>query len=284
MAEKDEAIELRQLLKDKVSHRSEQYLTDLCQKMIKERMIPTNLQNVSKDALETKLSRNADFNFIEMADVITVHQAISHIGKERGSNYARQHLYLRSDRRGKTTPRKYPKPFCRKRGRPSKKRYNGFCENRRQTWQQYERKHWADHKAHKPELWAAAEQNDIETLEKLLSQCMDVDEKFEGWTPLMKASEMGNTEVMVRLLAANANVEAENKNGRTALSFACAPSHSKGVKREDQIEAVELLVSFGADPEHKDKRNNAPKDYAARWKYNDALKALEKVNPIKSER
>ena len=136
----------------------------------------------------------------------------------------------------------------------------------------------------KPELWAAAEQNDTAKVDELLCQGKDPDEKFQGWTPLMKASEEGNIETMALLLnTGRVDIEAENKKGRTALSFACAPSNNEGIRREARIGAIELLLRWKADPEHKDHRNNTPKDYAIREHREDALRVLLEMNSIKSE-
>ena len=41
----------------------------------------------------------------------------------------------------------------------------------------------------KPTLWAAVERGDEDTVHRLLTLCCDVDERYRGWTPLMKAAE-----------------------------------------------------------------------------------------------
>ena len=57
-----------------------------------------------------------------------------------------------------------------------------------------------------------------------LNEDRDPEERYSGWTPLMKASEEGLVEIMRLLLKKSVDVEAKNKKGRSALSFAAAPS------------------------------------------------------------
>ena len=69
----------------------------------------------------------------------------------------------------------------------------------------------------KPPLWAAVENGDEDTVHALLAVGCDVDERYMGWTPLMKAAEEGRTMIALQLLAHRADLEAIHKKGRTAL-------------------------------------------------------------------
>ena len=65
------------LVEQVLPFRSGKYLEDFCEKMLAEGIAaPADLLRVSKDALETKLSTQAAFNFIEMADAISLRTAI----------------------------------------------------------------------------------------------------------------------------------------------------------------------------------------------------------------
>ena len=64
----------------------------------------------------------------------------------------------------------------------------------------------------------------------------------------MKAAEEGCVEVMKLLINANVDLEAVNKKGRSALSFAAAPSGN----REVRLDAVRYLLETGADPLRRD--------------------------------
>ena len=65
------------------------------------------------------------------------------------------------------------------------------------------------------------------TVEKLIDEGADVEQKHNGWPPLLKAAETDHVDIMKLLLQANADVHATNKKGRAALSFAAAPSIGK---------------------------------------------------------
>ena len=113
----------------------------------------------------------------------------------------------------------------------------------------------------KPEIWRAAEEDNAASIRDTLGRTpaampKPVDAKYQGWTPLMKAAENGNLPILHLLLGARANVLEVNKKGRTALSFAAAPSNGKG-NPPPQEAAYELLVRAGAGPELKDARGKS---------------------------
>ena len=69
-----------------------------------------------------------------------------------------------------------------------------------------------------------------------------------GWTPLMRASEDDNVEIMKVLLEYKADVNAQTSKGRTALSFAAAPSSfPDGNRRDDAVGALRQLLICKAD-------------------------------------
>eukprot|EP00927_Polykrikos_kofoidii_P011858 TRINITY_DN15071_c0_g2_i1.p1 TRINITY_DN15071_c0_g2~~TRINITY_DN15071_c0_g2_i1.p1 ORF type:complete len:538 (-),score=104.66 TRINITY_DN15071_c0_g2_i1:94-1707(-) len=123
----------------------------------------------------------------------------------------------------------------------------------------------------KPELWQAAEDGDIIALTRLLHMGRRVDEPYKGWTPLMKASEEGNSEIVVALLKARADMEARNRNGRTALSFAATPS----MGRKASVAVVQLLLEAGASLEHQDARGETARDRAVRDGYQESVDRID---------
>ena len=126
-------------------------------------------------------------------------------------------------------------------------------------------------------LWSAVERNDVETVEQLLENGTDVEEKFQGWTPLMIASQDGFVDIMRMLINKRADLEAANKNGRTALSFAAAPSMRGGwVRRDTPLEALRLLLTCRADPKREcDFRGKTAAQYAGDFKRHDALQVFK---------
>ena len=120
-------------------------------------------------------------------------------------------------------------------------------------------------------LWAAAESGDEDTLDLLLRQGCYVDERFMGWTPLMKAAEEGHMMIALQLLAHRANLEAVNNKGRTALSFAAAPSGGRPTQRE----TLAFLMAWGADNTHENNNALTPRQEAARENREEAIKIFE---------
>ena len=109
----------------------------------------------------------------------------------------------------------------------------------------------------------------------LLAQGFDIEERHEGWTPLMKAAEEDCVDIMRLLLDKKADIEAANKNGRTALSFAAAPSNNGSERRETPVAALRLLLQSGASPKAKCVRGQTAKEYASRAKREEALAIFE---------
>jgi len=106
------------------------------------------------------------------------------------------------------------------------------------------------------ELRCAVETNDMFRAELVLMHGANVNEVFRGWTPLMAASEQHFDGVMELLIRFRAEIDAANRNGRTALSFALAPSYN-GVVRP-RLEAVQLLLKHRADLYRKDASGRTP--------------------------
>lgn len=99
----------------------------------------------------------------------------------------------------------------------------------------------------RPDLWDAAERGDASRALQLINQGNDVNESYHGWTPLMKAAEEDHLEVVTILVNNGANVEAANKKGRSALSFAAAPSDlTDRTKRPTAVRALEFLLDCKA--------------------------------------
>ena len=75
----------------------------------------------------------------------------------------------------------------------------------------------------------------------------------------MKAAEEDHTNIAILLRNADADVEKENKKGRTALSFAAAPSRDGKRRRETACATLCLLLERCADINHKDFSLHSPR-------------------------
>lgn len=262
-------VDLKQLMETVLPFRSSKYLQDFTEKLLEEGVAnPADLLIVSEEALETKLSTHASFNFIEMADAMSLRKALSKPAKEPGR---------RQPERRQRSPRSrsYDRGRGGYRGGRNNRPRRGYRDNSRPRRGYDDRRppRKKDDKF-KPELWAAVEKSDEAAVQQLLAAGKDTEEKYEGWTPLMKASEEGSVEIVKMLLDKKADLEACNKKGRTALSFAAAPSNDSqngNKERPTPTEVLRLLLQSGADPKKVDMRQMTPKMHATNMKREDAL-------------
>ena len=94
-------------------------------------------------------------------------------------------------------------------------------------------------------LRTGLEHGDAGRVSSRLANGAFVEETFNGWTPLMKASDLGHLAVMDLLIQSRANLDAQSgRKQRTALSFASSPSNNG----EPILDAVRLLMAARADP------------------------------------
>ena len=93
--------------------------------------------------------------------------------------------------------------------------------------------------------------NDVATY--LIEHVKDVNSKSGYGSALMAATVKKNTELVKLLLENNANPDAIDKNGSTALHFAVIFGYE---------EIIKLLVDVKADSSLKDNRGNTALDYA----------------------
>ena len=123
----------------------------------------------------------------------------------------------------------------------------------------------------KPELWAAVEKCDEVLVSALLEQPnANIEEKFNGWSPLMKAAEEGHEGILTLLLEKQADINMKNHKGRTALSFAAAPS----MRRPTPLPTLMLLLEHGADIRARDVNGLTARAHAEREGRSRALEVL----------
>ena len=89
----------------------------------------------------------------------------------------------------------------------------------------------------------------------------DVAVRHRGWTPLMSAAEHGHATLVDLLVVARSEIDATNKRGRSALSFAVDPSFRGAAPDSDTVAA---LLTSRADPNLVDDMGASPAIRAAR--------------------
>ena len=96
------------------------------------------------------------------------------------------------------------------------------------------------------ELWLAVSEGDARWVKELLMAGRCPHTRYKGWTPFMKAAEDDKVDIMKLLLKYRAEPDAMNYRGRTALSFAAAPSNERreNRRRESSLDALRLLLSL----------------------------------------
>ena len=83
----------------------------------------------------------------------------------------------------------------------------------------------------------------------------------------MKAAEEDQVEIMKLLLESRADMEVANRKGRTAVSFAAAPS----MERKTACGTLRLLLQAGAKIDTKDVTGMTAKQWATKEKRESAL-------------
>ena len=128
-----------------------------------------------------------------------------------------------------------------------------------------------------PDLWTAAARGDVNTVEALLLNCCntDVEETFQGWTPLMKAAEEDRVPIVELLLQKSANIDAVNHTGRTALSLAAAPSK----KKPTASATMHILLKARASITVQDNTDLTPLQRARQEARADAVLILSRQYP-----
>ena len=99
-----------------------------------------------------------------------------------------------------------------------------------------------DAEGHSP-LINAIKDKDVIKINQLIADGADVNENFSGFTLLIIALLMNNTEITKVLVVAGANVNTPDKNGATPLIWASTFGN---------LELVKLLVAKGANVNAKD--------------------------------
>ena len=278
---------------DQCSHEYiEGYTEGLCEKLSKQGIIEaSDLLRTSVTALENKLSTHPDFILEEVADTLFMRAKIEEISgdsksrscevRKTGTTGPRQRDRSRSRRRnGKSDHQENPGPHRKSLHRNCRPRTHcgeSFKNQGRSSRHQEKPNPHSDGPGHdnlqkcKPPLWEAVENNQFSQVVKLIGEGCSIEEKWNGWSPLLKAAEEGYLEILDLLIDNGADLSVTNRNGRDALSFAAAPSG----KRKTPLATLRRLLERGADPNHIDGAGMTAKMRASNEGYKDAVACFE---------
>ena len=259
-------VTMNSLVEQVLPFRSSKYIEDFCEKMLGEGIAsPSELLRVPKKAFAEKLLTHANFNHLEMADALSLRNAVDPVSAKDA----------RSKQNGRRTAR-----GGRGRSRSSRRCGKNVRDNSegRGGQRNKSRPHRSSNNGNKvkPELWIAVAQGDTAKVRELLTQGQDPQVIFEGWSLLMKASEEGHEDIMRLLLnTGKIDIEFANRKNRTALSFAAAPSNDGSTPRKASVWAIHLLLQNGADANKKDMTGATAKDRAFRENRLDAVAVFQ---------
>jgi ankyrin repeat protein len=102
----------------------------------------------------------------------------------------------------------------------------------------------------------------------------------EGTTPLMRAAKHGDFRAMQVLLSHGADVSIRQKNGSTALMFACGLGRGQGAFQEDVgtepdlFKAAQAAIDHGADVNARNDALGTPAHFAAQSGLNSVIRLL----------
>eukprot|EP00927_Polykrikos_kofoidii_P060087 TRINITY_DN55150_c0_g1_i1.p1 TRINITY_DN55150_c0_g1~~TRINITY_DN55150_c0_g1_i1.p1 ORF type:complete len:362 (+),score=48.76 TRINITY_DN55150_c0_g1_i1:117-1088(+) len=298
----DHLLALHSFCTDALPFRQSNYIQELLRKLAAEGVRePRDLGDIHPNMLQTKLAKRAHFSVVELADSVRLcrlasgeesrsvdrqlHRSMPY-GKERGV----ERIHEGENQRVKGGPSAAQGPS---RGRDGRDKIADFGGHNRDSTNS-NRKHFRScgsaaaissalissegtpRSLEKPQIWAAAERGDAQVVALLLQGKADVNVRHRGWTPCMKAAEENQANVLKLLLHNRADIEACNQKGRTALSFAAAPS----MGRETASVALEVLINMGADLMAKDHRGRTAKDRAREEGRDESVAFLEKAESI----
>ena len=246
-----------------LSTRDTNYINKLRDKIVAEGFhAPADLLRIQHNELENQLLHN--FNILELGDAIDLRRAID--SKLQTLPAASEHATTSRSRSPRRQDRASTWAIKNREQRSSK-------SNRRpQT------SHNFDKYPDKPKLWAAVERNDKDAVHVLLEQGEDPQRRFRHWTPCMKAAEENAVDILQMLLDKKADIEACNRKGRTALSFAAAPSMNGKTRRATPVDALQFLLQNGADVKRCDYDGMTARDRAVKEIRLEAIAILDKFS------
>ena len=174
---------------------SSSYIHSLCEKLNSEGIVePSDLLRTSRKALKLKLTTHSAFFLREMADILTLREKIEMLSRP-------------SD--GVSCKAKKTSPAQRgQRSRSRSRRRDGKGVSNRDMGSNGPRCNGPQRG--KPPLWEATENGQFDQVAKLIAGGCNLEEKWKGWSPLMKAAEEGHAQIVSLLIDKRADLSAAN--------------------------------------------------------------------------
>ena len=265
----DFAISFLDFVEQTLTDRDPGYTAQLVEKLNQQGILNVEAFRDTPRSILEALHLSSSFKLVEVSDTIKLHNSLT------GYNPLLATRRPWSPRRSRSPGKGRRKGDGRKGdGRKRNGRFRGgfLHDSRSHRGRGYDdRRPRSQEPKTKPVIWSAVASGDIELVRQLLRASVDIECRYEGWTPLMKAAEMGHVIIIEALLERSADIDARNRKGRTALSFAAAPSMDGTAKRPAALDALRLLLQRGADHTYQDVRGFTAEDHARVEKRDDAL-------------
>jgi ankyrin repeat protein len=126
-------------------------------------------------------------------------------------------------------------------------------------------------------LYSATDKNEVQVVKSLLKAGAntEVPDRYLRQTSISRAALFGYPEIVDLLITEGANVEAQDLDGRSPMSYAAQGGSLARVRKRGHLEAVHLLLKAGANTEAQDMKGRTPIDWAKLSGHLEAVRLLE---------
>lgn len=126
------------------------------------------------------------------------------------------------------------------------------------------------------ELFEAIESQDLVKFNKVVGLQSDLNiRNARGWTPLMIAAFLNQSDMVKELVQRGADIHAKNYKGTSVLMYA-----KSGIKDGGSTASLEFLLSSGADPDDRDVSGKFLLEYAQEEGNPEVINLLKKYSKL----
>ena len=219
---------MRRCIQKVIPFRTDTYIDALVSKLADEGIrYAREMVQATKASVEMKLSSNQSFKMGEVNDCLTIWSAVQRSVEieadiKQGIRQGPHHYCAHVNHDDASRKRKHgslSREESDAYSRSTKIRHHStsaFVSTAYPSHQHVKQEPVAEEDL-KSDLWKAIEAGDDASVADLLHQGADAEERYKGWTPLMKAAEEDHVDIARMLLDASVDINAVNKKGRTAV-------------------------------------------------------------------